>query len=92
MGILRSAFCLLIYRVRTHDSNSTDRPRPVKIILGSVEEKRLLLNQRKMFHLVMPDYYFSLELQQGRTAEEELQFSKGQVEEDLVIKNGAKTV
>ncbi len=36
------------YHVRTHDSNSTDRPRPVKIILGSVEEKQLLLNRRKV--------------------------------------------
>ncbi len=47
------------YRVRTHDSNSTNRPRPVKIILGSVEEEQLLLNQRKMLYSVMPDYFFT---------------------------------
>ncbi len=46
------------YRVGTHDSNSTDRPRPVKIILGSVEENQHLLNQRMMLYSVMPDYFF----------------------------------
>ncbi len=56
------------YRVGTHDSNSPDRPRPVKIIRGSVEEKQLLLNRRKVLYSVMPDY-FSPELQQGRMVE-----------------------
>ncbi len=46
-------------RVGTHDSNSTDRPRPVKSVLGSVEKKQLLLNRRKMLYSVMPGYFFT---------------------------------
>ncbi len=46
------------YRVGTHYSNSTDRPRPVKVVLGYVEENQLLLNRRKMLYSVMPDYFF----------------------------------
>ncbi len=51
-------------RVGTLDSNSTDRPRPVKIILGSIEEKQLFLKQRTMLRSVMPGY-FSSGLQQN---------------------------
>ncbi len=57
------------YRVGTHDSNSTDRPRSVKNIVGSVEEKQFLLNRRKMLHSVMPGCFFSPELQPSRTVE-----------------------
>ncbi len=46
------------------DSNATDSPRPVKIILSGIEEKQLLLNRRTMLHSVMPGY-FSSGLQQN---------------------------
>ncbi len=40
------------YRVGTHDSNSTGRQRPVKILLGSVKEKEDVVfgNARLFFH------------------------------------------
>ncbi len=74
-----------------------DRPRPVKIILGSVEEKQLLVNRRKMLYSVMPDYYFHQSYSRAerlkyRALKEELQFRKDQGEKDLVIKNGTITV
>ncbi len=85
------------YRVGTHDSNSTDRPGPVKIILGSVEEKLLLLNRRKMLYLIMPDYFFHQSYNRAerlkyRALKEELHFRKDQGEKDLAIKNGTITV
>ncbi len=47
------------YRVGTLHSNSANKPRAVKIIL--------LVNRRRMLHSVMPDKFFSQELQQVRT-------------------------
>ncbi len=38
--------------------NWTVMPRPVKIVLGSVEEKQLLLNGRKKLNATMPNYFF----------------------------------
>ncbi len=35
------------YRVGTHDSNSTDRPRPVKIIRGSVKKNNFSSTERR---------------------------------------------
>ncbi len=46
-------------RVGTLDSNSTDRPRPLKIILSSIEEKQLLLIRKTMLPSVMPGYFSS---------------------------------
>ncbi len=45
------------YRVGIFDSNSPEKPHPVKIELGSIEEKKILLNRGKKLHSVMPEHY-----------------------------------
>ncbi len=48
------------YRERTHYSNSTDRARLVKIILGSVEEKTTSPQPKKdVIFGYMPGYFFT---------------------------------
>ncbi len=54
------------FRVGALDSNSTEMPRPVKIVLGSVEERQLLLNGRKKLNAKL---FFSRELPQGQLVE-----------------------
>ncbi len=72
-----------IYNRLSHTLSAPSlKTNPVKIILGSVEEKQLLLNRRKMLYSVMPDYcfhqsYSRAEWLKYRAHKEELQLTQG---------------
>ncbi len=68
----------------TLDSRLTEKPRSVKITLGSLEESYLFLDQRKKLYLTMPVYF----IRQSNSGAERLKYRA--LKEELQLGSQAK--